>query len=405
MSAQAVVTHAPPTSKMIQDAESSLMHVVTRPGQVMTKGRGSYIWDAEGNKYLDFLQGWAVNCLGHCPPVLIRAITKQAKELINGSPALYNARMGELGKLLTDNSALDKAFFCSTGAEANEGALKLARKYGAKHLDGAFEVITTWHSFHGRTLAMMSASGKPNWDGLFDPKVPGFIRVDFNDLEAVRRAITPRTCAVMVEPVQGEGGVHVAKEKYLKGLRQLCDEKGILLILDEVQTGIGRCGTLFAYEQYGIEPDIMTLGKGLGGGFPVAALLAKDEVCVFEAGDQGSTYSSQPLAMAAGIAVVGEMLKRKIPNRARVRGNALMRKLRAMKKEFGFTDVRGKGLLVGVDLPKEVAPQVVAQCFEAGLLINAPGPNTIRFMPALTTSSKEIDEMLEIFSKVLRQLL
>ena len=404
MSPQSVAAMQTGTQKMIESAEQSLMYVVTRPGQVMVRGRGSYIWDAEGNRYLDFIQGWAVNCLGHCPPVLVRAINQQARELVNGSPSLYNDRMIELGRLLTENSALDKVFFCSTGAEANEGALKLARKYGAKHLRGAFEVVTTWHSFHGRTLAMMSASGKSAWDGLFDPKVPGFSRVPFNDLKAMEKTVSSRTCAIMVEPVQGEGGVNVASKAYMKGLRKLCDERGILLILDEVQTGIGRTGSLFGYSNFDIEPDIMTLGKGLGSGFPVAALLAKDSACVFEAGDQGSTYSSQPLAMAAGAAVVNEMIKRKIPKRAKTRGNSLMRKLKAMREEFGFTDVRGMGLLVGVDLATEVAPQVVAQCFEKGLLINAPGPKTIRFMPALTVSTKEVDEMLEIFTGVLRDI-
>ncbi len=405
MPANPVVAAQTGTAELIQDAEKSLMYVVTRPARVMVGGKGSYIWDSDGRKYLDCIQGWAVNCLGHCPPVLTRALNKQAKVLVNGSPALYNEPMIRLAKLLTDNSCLDKVFFANSGAEANEGAVKLARKYGALHKQGAHEVITTWHSFHGRTLSMMSASGKQPWDGLFEPKVPGFIRVPFNDLPALRNAITPKTCAVMLELVQGESGVHVAGKAYIQGLRKLCDEHGVLLILDEIQTGIGRTGTLFGYEQYGVEPDIMTLGKGIGGGFPLSALLAKDKVCVFEQGDQGGTFCGQPLAMVAGLAVVGEVVGKNISGRAKSRGRYIMRRLKALREEFGFTDLRGKGLLVAVDLPEEKGPQVVAECFEQGLLINAPGPSTLRFMPALNISNAQVDEMMDILSAVLRKVL
>ena len=372
------------------------MYVVTRPEQVMVRGKGSYLWDANDNRYLDFIQGWAVNCLGHCPPVLVRAINKQTKQLVNGSPALLNDQMIEAANILTANSCLDKVWFGSSGAEVNEGAVKLARKYGADRLNGAYEIITTRDSFHGRTLGMMSASGKAGWDKLFEPKVPGFVHVDFNDLEATRAAVTDRTCAIMLEPIQGEAGVNVATQECMSGLRKLCDEKGILLILDEVQTGIGRTGKLFGYENYEIEPDIMTLGKGLGGGFPVAAFLAKDNVCVFEAGDQGGTYGGQPLAMTAAYTVVNHMIDKKIPDRARRRGNSLKRKLRKLGKETGLTNIRGTGLLVAVDLPHDLGAAVVAQAFDNGLLINAPKPNALRFMPALTVSDAEVDEMLDI---------
>jgi acetylornithine/N-succinyldiaminopimelate aminotransferase len=393
------------TAELIKEAEASLMYVVTRPDAVMVQGKGSYIWDADGRKYLDYLQGWAVNCLGHSPPALVRALREQGKTLINGSPALYNEPMIKLAKLLTENSALDKVFFANSGAEANEGAIKLARKYGALHKNGAYELITTWHAFHGRTLSTMSASGKQPWDGLFEPKVPGFHRVPFNDLSAIRKAITHKTCAVMLEPVQGEGGVHVAGKAYMQGVRRLCDETGALLILDEIQTGIGRTGTLFAYEQYGIEPDIMTLGKGIGGGFPLSALLAKDRVCVFEQGDQGGTYCAQPLAMVAGLAVVGEVIGKRISRKARSRGRYLTRRLKELGQTFGLTDVRGKGLLVAVDMPQEKGPEVVKECFERGLLINAPGPSTLRFMPALNLSNAQVDEMIEILSGALRKVL
>lgn len=391
--------------ELLREAEASLMFIVKRPGQVFVRGEGSYLWDGAGKRYLDFLQGWAVNSLGHCPPALVEALRYQAGELINGSPALLNRPMIELAALLTGNSCLDKVFFANSGAEANEGALKLARKYGALRRGGAHEVITTWNSFHGRTLAMMSASGKKQWDGLFEPKVPGFIRVDFNDLEAVKQAVTESTCAVMVEPIQGEGGVHLADEAYLTGLRVFCDETGVLLILDEVQTGVGRAGSLFAYEHYGIEPDIMTLGKGLGGGFPLSALLAKEKFCLFEQGDQGGTYCGQPLAMAAGLAVLKEVLAHDLPARAMERGNYLMDKLRAIEEEFSLSNIRGRGVLVGVDLPRGNGAHIVQNCFGRGLLINSPAPNTLRFLPALTVSEAEIDEMVEILTAVLREAL
>lgn len=392
------------TSQMLNDANEDLMYVVSRPEQVMVRGKGSYLWDANNKCYLDFVQGWAVNCLGHCPPVLVRAINRQAKQLINGSPALLNDSMIATARLLTEHSCMDKVWFGSSGAEVNEAALKLARKYGQKHLRGAFEVVTTWNSFHGRTLAMMSASGKQAWDSLFEPKVPGFNRVAFNDLQAVRRAVTSNTCAIMLEPVQGEGGVYPATDDFMRGVRGLCDERGILLILDEVQTGIGRTGSLFGYENYGVEPDIMTLGKGLGGGFPVSAVLAKDAVCAFEAGDQGGTYGGQPLAMVAAHAVVSEIIKKKIPKRAKTRGNSLQRKLKAMSKEFGFSNIRGSGLLVGVDLPNDRGSEVVAEAFAQGLLINAPRPNSLRFMPALNITNAQVDEMLEILQGVLHKV-
>lgn len=404
----AVATLAQPyaqTAEMLRDMEQCLMFNVQRPDAVMVRGKGNYIWDADGKRYLDFIAGWAVNCLGHSPPVLVRALNRQAKTLVNASPALLNEPMIRLAKLLVENSVLDKAFFGSTGAEANEGALKLARKYGAIHLDGAYEVITMWNSFHGRTLAMMSASGKEAWHKLFEPKVPGFVHVPLNDLKAVRNAITPKTCAIMLEPVQGESGVFPADKKFMRALRELCDERGILLILDEIQTGIGRLGTLFGYEIYGIEPDIMTLGKGVGGGFPLSVLMAKDAACVFEAGDQGGTYCAQPLSVAAGAAVVEEVIAKRLPRKAHLRGNYLRRRLKGMKEEFGFTDHRGMGLLQAIDLPEPKGADVAAQCLAEGLLINAPRPDTIRFMPALTISNTEIDEMLDILSGVLRRVL
>ena len=398
------MTELASTPEMLSNASESIMFVVNRPEQVMVRGKGSYLWDANGNRYLDFIQGWAVNSLGHCPPVLVRAINKQMKELLNGSPALLNDQMIAAADLLVKNSCLDKIWFGNSGAEVNEGAIKLARKYGAEHLNGAYEIITANNSFHGRTLGLMSASGKEAWHKLFEPKVPGFVHVDFNSLNAVIEAVSDHTCAIMMEPIQGEGGVYVASQDFMSGLRKLCDDKGILLILDEVQTGAGRTGQLFGYQNYNVEPDIMTLGKGLGSGFPVAAFLAKDHVCVFEAGDQGGTFGGQPLAMTAAYTVIKHMLDKNIPDRARRRGNYLKKKLRKLAKETGLSNVRGTGLLVAVDLPHDQGAAVVANAFDNGLLINAPKPNPLRFMPALTVSNAELDEMLSTLKGALQSV-
>ena len=286
----------------------SLMPVNQRPDLVFVRGAGAYLYDKQGRRYLDWVQGWAVNCLGHSPAVVAQALSAQANTLINPSPAFYNEPALELAKLLTQNSCFDHVFFGSSGAEANEGAIKLARKWGQLKKNGAFEIITFNNSFHGRTLATMSASGKAGWDTIFAPQVPGFPKAQFNDLDSVRALISDHTVAIMLEPTQGEAGVIPADIEFLRGLRELCDTHKLLLIVDEVQTGCGRTGTLFAYEHYGIEPDIMTLGKGLGGGVPLSALLAKEACSCFEAGDQGGTFCGNPLTCAVGVAVMRSLL-------------------------------------------------------------------------------------------------
>jgi len=401
----ATQTLSPQTQTLLAEMEAAVMFTAKRPPVVMARGRGSWLWDVDGRPYLDFVQGWAVNALGHCPPVLARALSAQAKVLVNASPAFYNAPWIHFAQLLSQQSGLDKVFFTSTGAEANEGALKLARKYGAVKLNGAYEVITTHNAFHGRTLAMMSASGKAAWDKLFLPKVPGFVHVPFNDLAAVAGAITKNTCAIMVEPVQGEGGVHVADVAYIQGLRALCDQHKLLLILDEVQTGIGRVGSLFAYQQYQVLPDVLTLGKGLGGGFPVSATLCRNAYNIFEVGEQGGTFCAQPLAMVAGLAVVQEVIRRKLPQRAEQNGRYLMRGLAKLAPRFGLKNIRGKGLLIGVDLPQDKGADVVVVARELGLLLNSPQLATLRFMPALTVSRKEIDQALHLLAQALERVL
>lgn len=381
--------------------DEPVLFTTKRPGVVMEKGKGMYLWDTEGNRYLDFIGGWAVNCLGHSPDVISEALSRQAATLVNCSPSFYNVPMLKLAGLLTQISCFDRVFFGSSGAEANESAIKLARKYGSKKLSGAYEIITTVNGFHGRTLATMSATGKKQWESLFAPKIPGFVHVPFNNAAAVRDAITPNTCAVMLEPVQGEGGVNIADESYIKELRKLCDENKILLIFDEIQTGIGRTGKLFAYEHYGVEPDIMTLAKGIGGGFPLSAMLTKKQFDIFEPGDQGGSYSSQPLAMSVGFAVVSRVLEAGLPANAEKMGNYLIEALKSIKGKYNLSNIRGKGLLAAFDLPLPVASETVSECLSNGLIINAPQPSTIRLMPPLITEKSHIDEMISILSKVL----
>ena len=384
--------------------KDSILFTSKRPEIVMEKGKGMYLWDTEGKKYLDFVAGWAVNSLGHSPDIITQALLKQSNTLVNCSPAYYNVSMLKFANLLTRNSCFDKVFFASSGAEANESAIKLARKYGSKYLNGAFEIITTINGFHGRTLATMSATGKSYWEPLFAPKVPGFVHVPFNNADEVRSVISDKTCAIMLEPIQGEGGVNIASENYIKELRKICDEKNILLIFDEIQTGLGRTGKLFDYEHYGVEPDIMTLAKGIGGGFPLSAMLTKKKFDLFEAGDQGGSYSSQPLAMSVGFAVVNEIIEANLSENAEQMGSYIIHKLEAVKEKLKIKNIRGKGLLIAFDLATECANEVVSKCLNCGLTINAPKPATIRLMPALIVSKADIDEMMSILCKVLESM-
>ena len=372
-----------------------IMKVADRPPLVMVEGKGSWLWDSEGRKYLDFVQGWAVNCLGHSPDIILDALNDQARRLLNCSPAYYNEPMARLATLIADSTGLDEVFLCNSGAEANEGAIKLARKWGSRHRGGAFEIVTMEHGFHGRTLATMAASGKPGWDTLFQPKVSGFPKVPLGDLEAVRKAVTPETVAVMLEPIQGEAGVFVAADDWLRELRKLTRDLGILLILDEIQTGIGRTGRMYGYEHAGIEPDIVTLGKGLGGGTPIAALVASAGASVFEYGDQGGTFNGNALVAAVGCAVVTAVRAPGFLDSVATSGRYLAERLGALAAELGHGEVRGRGLLVALQLQGRDATKVARAALDRGLLINAPRPDTLRFMPSLTVSRDEIDGMLE----------
>ena len=385
----------------------SVMFITKRPDIVMVEGKGSWLTDQNGKRYLDFLQGWAVNCLGHCNPGIVNALHQQAQKLINPSPAFYNEPMIRLSDLLTENSCFDKVFFANSGAEAHEGAIQLARKWGQLHKNGAYEIITFDHSFHGRTLATMSASGKPGWDTMFAPQVSGFPKAELNDINSVKKSITDKSVAVMLEPVQGEGGVIPCDDQFMRDLRQLTKEHNLLLIVDEVQAGFGRTGKLFAYQNYGIEPDIMSLGKGIGGGVPLAALLCRDEVACFVPGDQGGTYNGNALMTAVGISVIEQLLAPGFLQSVVNKGALLQSELLKLSSEFSLQGERGKGLLRALMLGKDIGGKLVDLAREhqpEGLLINSPRPDLLRFMPALTVSHEEIMTMCAILRTLLKKV-
>jgi len=380
------------------------MEITARPPAVFVEGKGSWLVDHRGKRYLDFVQGWAVNCLGHCPPEIVKTIATQAGRLISPSAAFFNDAAIGLAQRLTRLSGLERVFLASSGAEANEGAIKLARKWGSLNKGGAWQIVTFVDGFHGRTLATMAASGKAGWDRLFEPKVPGFPKANLNDLESVRRAIGPETVAIMIEPIQGEAGVVMAEDDFLRALRGLCDQHRLLLIFDEVQTGIGRTGRMFAGEHAQVRPDILTLGKGIGGGVPLAALLASEQVSCFEHGDQGGTYCGNPLMAAVGSAVIDRVSQPQFLDGVRMREEHLVRRLRELVQRHGLAGERGRGLLRAVDLGRPLAAQVVDAARDLtpeGLLLNAPRPQLLRLMPALNVDFDAINRMIELLDAAL----
>lgn len=386
---------------------NTLMEITARPELVFVRGQGSWLEDHAGKRYLDFIQGWAVNTLGHSAPEMRRALLEQSERLMNPSPAFYNQPSIELAARLTKASVFDRVFFANSGGEANEGAIKLARKWGQLKKGGAYKIITMNHGFHGRTLATMSASGKPGWDKMFAPQVEGFPKAELNDLDSVRRLIDAQTVAIMLEPVQGEAGVIPASREFMQGLRKLADEHQLLLIVDEVQTGMGRTGTMFAYQQYGITPDIMTLAKGIGGGVPLAALLAREEVCVFAHGDQGGTYNGNPLMTAVGCAVFDTLSSPGFLESVNARAKQLSDGLLALSAKWKMGGERGLGLLRALVLDRDDGPAIVEAARKLspeGLLLNAPRANLLRFMPALNVSEAEVAWMLERLDGVIASL-
>ncbi len=382
-----------------------LFSTFKRQPVTLVRGQGVRVWDDDGREYLDFVAGIAAVSLGHCHPTVVSALAEQSSALIHVSNLVYSVPQLRLAQLLVENSCLDRVFLCNSGAEAIEGAVKLARKWGKEKRDGAYEVICTDNAFHGRTLATLTAGGTEKYKLPYLPLPPGFVHVPFDDVEAIRKATSAKTCAVLVEPIQGEGGVNVPSDDYLRRLRAWCDEAGILLILDEVQTGIGRTGSLFAYQQYGAEPDIMTLAKGLAGGVPIGALLAKEHCAVFAPGDHGSTFGGNPLCTHVGYSVLKYVIDNDIPGQVAKKGQHLERRLRSLADRHPIvTEVRGRGLLWAIELDGEVAEQAVGMCREEGLIANNVKPTALRLMPPLVVSEEELDRAVEIVDKVLGKL-
>ena len=380
------------------------MQVVNRMPPVLVTGKGTVVTDTEGNDYLDFTAGWAVLNLGHSHDFVTKAIQDQAGKILQMSNLFYTTPQLSLAKTIVDNSDVDRVFFCNSGAEANEGASKLARKWGKKKLNGAYEIITTLNSFHGRTQAMMAATGQPHYQNNWKPLMPGFVNVEYNNLKQIEDAYNDNTCAVLIEPVQGEGGVNVPDPDYLRSVQEFCKSKNILFMLDEVQTGMGRLGTLFGYQRFqGVEPDVMTLAKALGSGAPLGAFCSKEFCSVLEPGDHGSTFGGNALTTASGAAAAEFMVENNIPELSLETGKYMMESLsKLMSKYQIITEVRGMGLLIGMEMNKDISGDIVSKSLEKGLLINAVRPNMIRFMPPLNVSKQEVDTAINIIESILK---
>jgi len=407
--AEQTARHTTPPARPAAFPPAALMHLGPRPAAVFVRGQGSWLWDASGQRHLDWVQGWAVNTLGHAPPALAQALAQQAGTLLQAGPGFYNDRAIALAQRLSALSGLDRVFIATSGAEANEGAVKLARKWGQRHKAGASTVLSFANSFHGRTLAMMAASGKPGFNTVFAPAVPGFVHAPFNRIDAVRALLGPEVCAVLVEPIQGEAGVVEAEPAFMQQLGELCRERQVLLIVDEVQTGIARCASLFAHTQWGITPDIVTLGKGLGGGVPVGAVLAREDVCCFAPGDQGGTYHGNALVCAAALAVLDAVTAPGFITNVQVQGERLAAGLAALSARHGLGAVHGRGLLRALALPLGLASGLVADAARVpptgdGLLVNPAQPQRLRLMPALNISAAEVDAGLALLDAALERV-
>lgn len=372
----------------------------------LEKGEGSYVWDFEGKKYLDFVSGIAVNCLGYNDSVFIENITEQLKKIHHCSNLYVTKPSIDLAKVLVENSDFDKVFFCNSGAESVEAALKICRKYGStKKGDHAYEIITMKNSFHGRTLGTVTATGQEKYQKGFGPLLPGVKYVDYNDFESLEKTVNENTCAIVLEAIQGEGGVNPANKEYLEKVRALCDEKDIVMVFDEVQTGIGRTGKLFGYQVHGVKPDVISLAKGLGGGIPIGAMLAVDKVAkVFSPGEHASTFGGNPIATTAGLTVLDRLLNGGVLENVVKQGAYLTEKLEALKAKYPvITDIRGVGLIQGIEL-SIAGSELVGKCIEKGLLLVGAGANVVRFVPPLIITSDEIDEAIDILDSALSEI-
>jgi len=390
------------SAEWIAEGERYVMGTYKRFPVVLTRGAGMAVWDCEGKEYLDFIGGIAVCSLGHSHPKVVEAIRSQAATLTHVSNLYHIPPQIELARLLVENSFADKVFFCNSGAEANEGAIKLARKYGCDVLGGKYEIITMENSFHGRTIATITATGQEKFRKGFEPLPDGFVYVPYNDLEAIEQAVNDKTCAVMLEPIQAEGGVRVPDNHYLQGVRKICNDRNLLMILDEVQVGMGRTGKLFAYEHDGVVPDIMSLAKALGNGFPVGAMLATDRVAsAFAPGNHASTFGGNPLAMAAGKAAFEVLTQEGMIDRGARVGRYMMERLEELKSRHRcMLEVRGRGLIIGVELDREVAG-TVGRCLDAGVLIGSAGTHVLRFLPPLIVEEHHVDRLITTLDRVL----
>jgi len=394
------------TKELIDKTEQHIFHTYNRLPIVFTKGKGMKLWDIEGNEYLDFVSGIAVLNVGHLNPHIVEAIHQQCKKLMHVSNLYYSEPQIKLAELLVTHSFADKVFFCNSGAEANEAAIKLARKvYKDKGETNRYEIITMENSFHGRTMAALAATGQKKFQQGFEPLVKGFIQVPFNNAHAVEEAINDSTCAIMVEPIQGEGGVNCPSNNYLKNLRNICDKHGLLLIFDEVQVGMGRTGKLFAYQHYGVEPDIMTLAKALAGGIPMGAMLAREEYALsFSPGTHASTFGGNPLSSAAGIATIETLIHENILDNCQKMGEYFYSKLLSLKEKHpSIKQVKGKGLILGIEMAFE-AKEIVKECVKKGILINCTMGNILRFLPPLIITEKEIDILIQVLDRLLEQM-
>ncbi|RNC71799.1 MAG: acetylornithine transaminase [Desulfuromonadales bacterium] len=394
-------------AQWIEKADKYIMKTYGRYPLVPVRGEGCRLWDADGMEYLDFLAGVAVNNLGHCHPRVVAALQAQAAEMIHCSNYYHIPNQIALAELLCTHSFADKAFFCNSGAEANEAAIKLARKYSREKYGDPerYEIITALASFHGRTMATVSATGQEKVQKFFDPLLHGFSYVPFNDAEALAAAVSPRTCAVMFEPIQGEGGVVVPSVDYFRKVREICDRHGLLLIFDEVQVGMGRTGKLFAYEHFDVTPDIMTLAKALAGGAPIGAMLAKDDIAAsFTPGTHGSTFGGNPLVTAAGIASIRALLEDGLLNRAEEMGEYLLGELERLQEKYAIiTDVRGIGLMIGMELSVP-AGDIVVKGLERGVLLNVAQDKVLRFVPPLVVTKQEVNEMIAVLDGILEEM-
>ncbi len=393
------------TENWIEIEHDYYLQTAKRLPVVLERGEGTIVWDSDGKQYLDFVGGIAVTSLGHANPVIVEALTRQAQKLITVSNLYYTVPQLKLAQLLCESSGMDKAFFCNSGAEAVEGLIKLARKWGKEKRDGAYEIIVAENAFHGRTLATVAASANERYRAPFTPLPEGFVRVPYNDAEAIKAATTGKTVAVLLEPLQGEGGVNVPDDGYLTAVRSWCDEAGILLLLDEVQTGAGRTGKLFCFQHYGIEPDALAVAKALAGGVPIGAFMTKDSAALLGPGEHGTTFGGNALACEVGYSVLKHMIDNDLPAQVTKRGQHLERRLSSLAdRQPMVTEVRGKGLIWAIELDRPAAEAAVGRCLEEGLLINGVKPTALRFVPPFTVSEEELDRAVNIVERVLGEI-